>query len=188
MENVLIAYNNHYQTDLHSFYESCADEAKQICSDYGHKYSSVCPPNLNEQNVVLPMDVHTICFLAAHGDYDGVYNENDDDIVSIHTTNYNFNGKVFYSIACSCAKNLLPELKRIGLSTFVGYDEEFIAIESDPLFLESAMEGLRSLLSEDDKNIAKQKMLDKFDVCILRANNPWSRMYLTHNKAHLCFE
>lgn len=32
MNKVLIAYNNDSNTVLHDFLESCADEAKQICS------------------------------------------------------------------------------------------------------------------------------------------------------------
>lgn len=72
MESVLIAYNNAPNTELHTFFESCADDAKQFCFDYKHTYTPVCPPNLTEQNVVVQMDKHTICFVASHGDIDGV--------------------------------------------------------------------------------------------------------------------
>lgn len=53
MESVLIAYNNAPNTELHTFFESCADDAKQFCFDYKHTYTPVCPPNLTEQNVVV---------------------------------------------------------------------------------------------------------------------------------------
>ena len=105
MGKVLIAYNNDSGTVLHDFLESCADEAKQICADNGIDYSSVCPPDLNEQSVVGAMPDHHLCFIAAHGDVDGIYNEDDEAIVSTRTTNYNFKGKGLYSVACLCAQN-----------------------------------------------------------------------------------
>ena len=102
----MIAYNNDSMTVLHDFLESCADEAKQICADNGIDFSSVCPLDLNEQSVVGVMPDHHLCFIAAHGDVDGIYNENDEAIVSVHTTNYNFKDKGLYSVACLCAHNL----------------------------------------------------------------------------------
>ena len=53
MGKVLIAYDNDFGTVLHDFLESCADEAKQICVDNGIDYTVVCPPDLNEQSVVV---------------------------------------------------------------------------------------------------------------------------------------
>ena len=82
MSKVLIAYNNDAETVLHDFMESCADEAKQICADNGIEYSSVCPPDMNEQNVVGVMSEHLLCFIAGHGDNDGIYNEDDAEVVS----------------------------------------------------------------------------------------------------------
>lgn len=147
MGKVLIAYNNDSETVLHDFFESCADEAKQICADNGINYSSVCPPDLNEQSVVGVMPDHHLCFIAAHGDVDGIYNEDAKAVVSIRTTNYNFKDKGLYSVACRCAQNLHPHLKALGLRFFVGYNDTFnIRGEHEP-FINSAMAGLKSLLS-----------------------------------------
>ena len=98
MGKVLIAYNNDSGTVLHDFLESCADEAKQICADNGIEYSSVCPTDLNEKSVVGVMPDHNLCFIAAHGDAGGIYNEDDEAVVSTHTTNYNFKG-IFFNTA-----------------------------------------------------------------------------------------
>ena len=73
MNKVLIAYNNDSNTVLHDFLESCADEAKQICSENGIEYSSIYPPNLNEQSVIGIMPEHHLCFFAGHGDNDGKF-------------------------------------------------------------------------------------------------------------------
>lgn len=190
MGKVLIAYNNDSETVLHDFFESCADEAKQICADNGINYSSVCPPDLNEQSVVGVMPDHHLCFIAAHGDVDGIYNEDAKAVVSIRTTNYNFKDKGLYSVACRCAQNLHPHLKALGLRFFVGYNDTFnIRGEHEP-FINSAMAGLKSLLSEDNVDIAKEKMLTAYDeqIVALDATDPMAAIELVHNREALFFE
>lgn len=190
MGKVLIAYNNDSETVLHDFFESCADEAKQICADNGINYSSVCPPDLNEQSVVGVMPDHHLCFIAAHGDVDGIYNEDAKAVVSIRTTNYNFKDKGLYSVACRCAQNLHPHLKALGLRFFVGYNDTFnIRGEHEP-FINSAMAGLKSLLSEDNVDIAKEKMLTAYDeqIVALDATDPMAAIELVHNREALIFE
>lgn len=190
MGKVLIAYNNDSETVLHDFFESCADEAKQICADNGINYSSVCPPDLNEQSVVGVMPDHHLCFIAAHGDVDGIYNEDAKAVVSIHTTNYNFKDKGLYSIACRCAQNLHPHLKALGLRFFVRYNDTFnIRGEHEP-FINSAMAGLKSLLSGENVDIAKEKMLTVYDeqIVALDATDPMAAIELVHNREALVFE
>lgn len=190
MGKVLIAYNNDSETVLHDFFESCADEAKQICADNGINYSSVCPPDLNEQSVVGVMPDHHLCFIAAHGDVDGIYNEDAKAVVSIHTTNYNFKDKGLYSIACRSAQNLHPHLKALGLRFFVGYNDTFnIRGEHEP-FINSAMAGLKSLLSGENVDIAKEKMLTVYDeqIVALDATDPMAAIELVHNREALVFE
>lgn len=188
MESVLIAYNNAPGTELHTFFESCADDAKQFCIDCHHDFIPVCPPQLTEQNVVAPMDKHTICFVASHGDNSGIYNEDCDYVISTRTTNYNLSGKTLYAVSCMCAEKLMPELKRIGLETFVGYNDNLRVIESEPLFRESIMEGLKAILEGYDKDIAKKRMFDKYTESINNAPSEDVEMLLLHNREHLYFE
>ena len=189
MGKVLIAYNNDSGTVLHDFLESCADEAKQICADNGIEFSSVCPPDLNEKSVVGVMPDHNLCFIAAHGDADGIYNEDDEAVVSTRTINYNFKGKGLYSVSCSCAQNLHPYLKALGLKIFVGYNDIFrVRGELEP-FVNSAMAGLNSFLSGDNAEVAKEKMLSAYDKRIASLDaNSWEARYLVHNKESLVFD
>lgn len=190
MGKVLIACNNDSGTKLHDFFESCADEAKQICFDNSIEYSSVCPPDLSEQNVIGVMSSHQLCFIAAHGDADGIYNENDEAIVSTRTTNYNFNGKGFYSVVCSCAQNLYPYLSTMGVRLFVGYKDVIIVKGELGPFISSVMAGLKSFLSGDNAKEAKEKMLTEFDdqIASLEESNHWAAMFLVHNKEALVFD
>lgn len=188
MEKVLVAYNNAHDANLHTFFEDCADEVKQSCVNNGHEFTDVCPPNLTEGNVVGKMNEHTTCMLAAHGDAYGVYNDNEDNVVTTRTTNYNLSGKVFYAISCDCAQHLLPQLRSIGVSTFVGYDDKLTVIESDHSFVESAVSGLVSLLNGDSKEAAKQKMFDSYTENMNKAISKDIKRILLHNREHLCFE
>lgn len=186
MANILVACNNGPGTDLHNFMQSCADEARQICVDNTHNYTLVEVPQLTEHNVISAMPNHQICVIAAHGDADGVYNENDTDVVTTHTTNYIFANKGFYSISCSCAQNLCPELIRIGLSIFVGYDAPFYVGDSENAFLDCAIEGLSQLLKGQTKSVAHKAMLDKFDA-VIKTLSFKDQLLLLHNKEHLIF-
>ena len=67
MADVLIAYNNDGYSDLHMFFESCADTAKQHCYNKGKTYNSIFPPTLTEDNVIRAMNDCEICFIASHG-------------------------------------------------------------------------------------------------------------------------
>ncbi|HAN11714.1 MAG TPA: hypothetical protein DCQ07_04740 [Bacteroides sp.] len=190
MNKVLIAYNNDSNTVLHDFLESCADEAKQICSENGIEYSSIYPPNLNEQSVIGIMPEHHLCFFAGHGDNDGIYNENEEAVVSVYTTNYNFKNKGLYSIACSCAQNLHPHLKTFDLRFFVGYKDTFnVRGEHEP-FINSAMAGLKSFLNGDTLQIAKEKMITTYDaqIAALDTTDPMAAVELVHNKEALVFD
>ena len=190
MGKVLIAYNNDSGTVLHDFLESCADEAKQICADNGIDYTAVCPPDLDEQSVVGVMPDHHLCFIAAHGDADGIYNQDGEAIVSTRTTNYNFKGKGLYSVACLCAQNLHPHLKALGLRFFVGYNDTFNVRGEHAPFVNSAMAGLKSLLSGESADVAKEKMLTTYDeqIVALDATDPMAAIELVHNKEALVFE
>ena len=190
MSKVLIAYNNDAGTVLHDFMESCADEAKQVCADNSIEYTSVCPPDMNEQNVVGVMSEHLLCFIVGHGDDDGIYNEDDAEVVSTHTTNYNFAGKGFYRVACSCSVNLYPHLKRLGLLFFVGYNDTFIVRGEREPFVVSALSGLKSFLSGSNVKASKEKMQATFDeqIAILNETDPWAAVDLVHNKEALVFE
>ena len=190
MGKVLIAYDNDSGTVLHDFLESCADEAKQICVDNGIDYTAVCPPDLDEQSVVGVMPDHNLCFIAAHGDADGIYNQDDEAIVSTRTTNYNFKGKGLYSVACLCAQNLHPHLKALGLRFFVGYNDTFNVRGEHAPFINSAMAGLKSFLSGESADVTKEKMLTTYDeqIVALDATDPMAAIELVHNKEALVLE
>lgn len=145
---------------------------------------------MDEQSVVGVMPDHHLCFIAAHGDADGIYNQDGEAIVSTRTTNYNFKGKGLYSVACLCAQNLHPHLKALGLRFFVGYNDTFNVRGEHAPFVNSAMAGLKSFLSGESADVTKEKMLTTYDeqIVALDATDPMAAIELVHNKEALVFE
>lgn len=190
MSKLLILYDNHPQTILHDFLESCADTTKQMCFENGIDYSSLCPPSLNEQNVRDHMQAHSMCVVAAHGDSNGVYNEKDMPLVSLDTANYNFQGKGFYGISCLCAQKLRTHLlDNIGALLFVGYKETFnVRGEYEP-FITCALSGLKCLLEGKNVADAYQEMLLEYEkqIDILDIVDPMAAKELLHNMESLVF-
>lgn len=190
MKSVLIAYNNNRTSELSDFFEACADAAKQACCDHQINYYSVCPPNLNETNVVESMRDNQLCFIAVHGNSDALYNELNQEVVSVDTKSKNFDNKGFYSVACSCANNLHPHLRTQGVKLFVGYNNNFVTRGDIEPFVDSAMSGLVSLLSGDDIELAKRKMYENFDdqINLLKRVDVVAASLLLRNKESLVFE
>lgn len=187
MDNVIIAFDNAPGTSLRTFYESCADEVRQFCYDNEHSFISVFPPDLTHANVIDRMSEYSICFIAAHGSSDAIYNEEDAEIVSTHTTNYNLSDKVLYSVSCLCAINLGPELKRIGLNLFVGYKDVFRVGYDEDAFKTASTSGIKAILEGSTFFEAKQRMLKCYDDCISNASFK-DALLLLHDKENLYFE
>lgn len=162
MSSVLIAYNNDCNTELHHFFESCSDEAKQACLDNKITFESVCPPNLNADKVCGKMESNSLCVIVSHGINGEIINENNEEVISIHTTNYNFANKGLYALACYSGLDLKDELIRIGIKFFVGYSDSWMIGTDEELFLKCALQGLKDFLSGKSKKDAKECMISTY--------------------------
>ncbi len=190
MASILIAYNNDTSVELHEFLDMCGDDMKQFCYDRKVGYSTLVPPDLTEKSVMYLMTDHQVCCVAAHGYTDGICNEKDEDIISVHTTNYNLQNKVVYCVSCHCAVNLCPCLMQIGVKLFVGYNDAFEVRGEYAPFIVCALSGIKCLLSGNDVKEARSKMNQIYDeqIDLLNQSNPWTAMSLLHNKEALVFE
>ena len=202
MPKIIIAYNNSHNIESHNFFQLCADCIKQSCVDNKYDYTSLMPPELTEEKIIENILTHKLCFIAAHGDVDGVYNENNEDVISTRTTNYAFKEKCFYSVACHCAKNLKDELMRIGINLFVGYENEYRIGYNDTVFADCAMEGAKQICSGSTFEKSKAFMLAKYDDAIndiyksldsekndsIKNTLFWDAAFLLENKENLVFE
>lgn len=190
MSSILIAFNSCPDDSSHSVFQSCADEARQLCADTNIPYTSKTRDDLAEQNIMQAMESHALCIFASHGSRDSLVDENGNDVISTRTTNYVFSGKGLYTISCWCAQSLMPELCRIGLSLFVGYDDEIRFSGDEGVFVDCALSGLRSFVRGEKLELAKADMLSSFDEAIKKAGespNPFEKMFLLHDKESLVF-
>ena len=163
MDDILIAFDNDPSTELRGFFESCADEAKQMCANNNRGYISLFPPQLTNSDLISKMDNIKVCIVAAHGKHDGIVNEEGEEFISTRTTNYALSGKFLYTISCSTAIDLLPHLLSIGMKLYVGYNNAFKVGEHDSIFLECAMSGIKSFISGKNFEDAKEDMKSTFN-------------------------
>ena len=190
MANILIAYNSRTNDEAHNFFQSCADEARQACADLGHECSIKTGDELTEQIIMQSMDSHSLCVFAAHGSSNSIVNENEDEVISTKTTNYVFNGKGLYAISCWCASSLLPELRKIGISIFVGYNDEFRFSGNEDVCVNCALSGFRRFAEGKPFRQAQLDMLASYDEAIRDAENnpnPFEKMLLLRDKESLVF-
>lgn len=187
MANILIAYNNMPGVGLYDFFENCSDNLKQKCIETHHKYSSLTPPSL-VNDLIRPMVVtHDVCYIAAHGDSDGIVNENEDYFVSVNTINYDFQEKIVYSVSCKAGQNLKENMIRMGVKLFVGYNDDLIIGTSEDIFVKCANSGINSILDGNEFGIAKEHMINTYNDAIDNATFI-DGLYLLNNREHLVFE
>lgn len=187
MANVLIAYNNMPGVVLSDFFENCSDNLKQKCVEMNHEYTSLTPPAL-VNDTIRPMVInHDICYIAAHGNPDGIVNENDDYFLSVNTINYDFRDKILYSVSCHTGQSLKENMLRMGVKLFVGYNDNLIVGESEDIFVECANSGIGSILAGHEFGIAREHMISNYNEAIENASF-FDGLYLLNNREHLVFE
>lgn len=187
MADVLIAYNNMPGEVLHDFFEDCSDLIRQKCVDDNHHHTLLYPPKLDNYNIKSLIPEHDIIYIAAHGDPDGIINENNDYILSTHTDNYDCRDKIIYTVVCLTGQNLKGHLIQIGVKLFVGYDNNLKIRPSNEDFIRCANSGMIKILSGSKFHIAKEYMLKEYDNAIKNATYP-DNTILLDNMEHLIFE
>ena len=175
MNSILIAYNSCPNDDAHNFFQSCADEVRQACANIGLGCTIKTGEELTEQVIISS---------------DSIFNENNEEVISTRTTNYVYSGKGLYAISCGCASSLLPELSKIGISMFVGYENDFSYSGDEGVFVDCALSGFRSLVVGKPFKQVQSDMLASFDDAIRNAedsSNPFEKMFLLRDKESLVF-
>lgn len=187
MANILIAYNNMPGVKLCDFFENCSDNLKQKCIETQHQYSSLTPPSL-VNDTIRPLVVnHDVCYIAAHGDSDGIVNENEDYFLSVNTINYDFREKIVYSVSCRTGQNLKENMIRMGVKLFVGYNDDLIIGSAEDVFVKCVNSGINSILDGNEFGKAKEHMIGIYNDAIDNATF-FDGLYLLNNREHLVFE
>lgn len=118
-----------------------------------------------------------------HGSEEGLVAQGGESYV-LDTKNVDgVAGKVIYSMACLSAKKLGVEAYKCGC-VFVGYIQVFAFTPDDEqLFCEAVNSGFIAYVEgESNWGKIKQMMVEKFDEMIDKAIDPWTRVWLNHDK------
>lgn len=117
-----------------------------------------------------------------HGDEDILVQQGGGSLVDKSNVGMVKN-RVVYTMACLSAKGLGVEAWKMGC-VYVGYTELFYFTAGDEsLFSEAAGHGFTLHVNgESDWAKIRWEMIKKFDEMINKTSDPWSKMWLVHDR------
>lgn len=123
IDDIIISYNNDCTEENKWFFQSCADETKQIAIDSNISFKTITPPELTAEEVerhVTSCHGGFIFSAYMHGHKRGIVNERNENVVSDEINSDLFGGNVFYTFSCQCGNRLQEELSNKKLALFWG--------------------------------------------------------------------
>lgn len=164
IDDIIISYNNDYTEENKWFFESCADETKQIAMDSNISFKTITPPELTAEEVerhVASCHGGFIFSAYMHGHKKGIVNERNENVVSDEINSDLFGGNVFYTFSCQCGNQLQEELSNKELALFWGYKSDTNILLREEC-VECAVEGLKQFLAGKSVEEAKKAMTEKY--------------------------
>ena len=158
----LIAYNNDNSDAAGGHFSFCGEEMELETEERGLDRVILNPPNMGNQHLLHHLPSYQVCFIANHGDAKSIAGSKGD-LVSTNTDNTQFSGKLLYVVSCSCAKELMDSLIKVGLLSFWGYDNELKVWYGYPQYARSCMAGIKSLMDGKTVKEAKADMLEQYN-------------------------
>jgi len=118
-----------------------------------------------------------------HGQEDGWIGNRTELIISLPDA-WRLSGRLVYTMNCLSAKQLGVEAWRKNAKVYLGYDQEFAFTLYDELFFREAVSYGLFLYASGLRNWAeiKTRMYAKFNELIARAADPWTQMWLRHDR------
>lgn len=112
IDDIIISYNNDYTEENKWFFESCADETKQLATNCNIAYRTITPPDLSAEEIERHIGSCRGGFIFSaymHGHKKGIVNERNEDVVSNDINSDLFGGNVFIrfraNVEIYCKKN-----------------------------------------------------------------------------------
>ncbi len=164
IDDIIISYNSDYTEENKWFFESCADETKQIAADSNIPFKTITSPNLTAEEIkkhVVSCQSGFVFAAYMHGHEKGIVNERNEDLVSTDINSDLFEGNVFYTFSCQCGNQLQEELRKKKLALFWGYKSDTYILCRDE-FVECAVEGLKQFLSGKTVEESRLAMVEKY--------------------------
>lgn len=117
-----------------------------------------------------------------HGDENGLIQQNGGYLLDKNNVQL-IKNKIIYTMACLSAKKLGVEAWKIGC-VYVGYTDLFyFTTQDESLFNEAASHGFILYIDgETNWSEIKKKMIEKFNEAIEQTGDPWTKMWLRHDR------
>ncbi len=164
IDDIIISYNNDYNEENKWFFESCADETKQIALDSKISFKTITPPDLSAEEIKRHIGSCRSGFIFSaymHGHKKGIVNERNENVVSNDVNSDLFGGNVFYTFSCQCGNQLQEELSNRNIALFWGYKSDTNILFREEC-VECAVEGLKQFLSGKTVEESKLAMENKY--------------------------
>lgn len=118
-----------------------------------------------------------------HGNEDCLWGSSSEKVIDTNNIEL-FKGKEIYTLACLSAKTLGVEAWKKGIKVYIGYVDVFVFSSSEEeLFKESANSGiLKKIRDKVSWKEAYNYMIQKFNECIDKAKEFWTKVWLAHDR------
>lgn len=118
-----------------------------------------------------------------HGVENGWMGSESEAVIDVNNVGL-LSGRIAYSMSCLSAKGLGVQAYRSNCKVFVGYNEEFVfTTQDEKIFGDCANYGLLLWLDgESNWATIKQKWIEFWNKMIDSASDPWTKMWLRHDR------
>ena len=162
---------------------------RSLLSELGREYTGLFGDEATRMNFEREVEKHNLVIFYDHGDRVGLIAQGGGYLID-KSNSYLLRGKIIYTLACLWCSDGGIDAWRKGAKVVWGYTDDFgFTSVDEELFGECANFGLIAVFKE---NVSWEEALElarkKFNEAMGRARDPWSVIWLRHNRdALVCY-
>lgn len=163
-EPIYIAFDN-ADASLGHFFQTCADEIRQIAVDNGMSYKFFGADCLTKELVNSHTDnAEEYVFCAFSHGVDNALLCKGKSYIETNDNVCNFYSSVFFTFACYTANGIGKEFSDAYVLGYFGYNNKaFVCLGYEDVFVKCAISGIVSYIKGNNLEQAKQDMISEYD-------------------------
>jgi len=151
--------------NLGHFFQTCADEIKQVTIENDFSYESISADSLTKEvinNYTSSADEYVFCAFS-HG-VDTALLCNNKPYIESNDNVCNFYSSIFFTFACHTAKGIGKEFQDAYVLGYLGYKDEVWVIPAyEDIFVKCATSGISSYLRGNTLKKSYENMIAEYD-------------------------